>query len=53
MLAICYSAYQYAPGIGRALAELFMDGYYHSIDLTRFNFNRVVQQQPLIEKYIL
>ncbi len=31
----------HAPGCGRAIAELILDGAYQSIDLARFGWNRV------------
>lgn len=41
--------YQHAPGIGRAITELIIDGKFMSIDLTRFCFDRLITDQPLIE----
>ncbi|XP_068620931.1 FAD-dependent oxidoreductase domain-containing protein 1 [Battus philenor] len=40
---------QHAPGIGRAIAESIIDGNYSSIDLTRFGFDRILLNEPLIE----
>ncbi|CAH2066531.1 unnamed protein product, partial [Iphiclides podalirius] len=40
---------QHAPGIGRAIAEIVIDGHYTSIDLTRFGFDRLLIDEPLVE----
>ncbi|CAG5021462.1 unnamed protein product [Parnassius apollo] len=39
----------HAPGIGRGVAELIIDGRYSSIDLTRFGFDRLLVNEPLVE----
>ena len=43
----------HAPGIGRAFAELILDGGYQTIDLTRFGWQRVVENKPYRERGIL
>ncbi|XP_023940297.1 FAD-dependent oxidoreductase domain-containing protein 1 [Bicyclus anynana] len=40
---------QHSPGIGRAVAELVIDCHYNAIDLTRFGFDRLLTNEPLIE----
>lgn len=40
---------QQSPGVGRAVAELIVDGGYQSIDLRRFGFERILEQRPLRE----
>ncbi|XP_032529975.2 FAD-dependent oxidoreductase domain-containing protein 1-like [Danaus plexippus] len=40
---------QHSPGIGRAVAELIIEGQYTTIDLTRFGFDRLLMDEPLIE----
>ncbi|XP_047987213.1 FAD-dependent oxidoreductase domain-containing protein 1-like [Leguminivora glycinivorella] len=40
---------QHAPGIGRAIAELIVDGQYVSTDFTRLSFDRFLTDSPLIE----
>ncbi|XP_060805015.1 FAD-dependent oxidoreductase domain-containing protein 1 isoform X1 [Amyelois transitella] len=40
---------QHAPGIGRAITELIIDSHYTTIDLTRFSFDRIFINEPLIE----
>ncbi|KAL0894682.1 hypothetical protein ABMA27_013227 [Loxostege sticticalis] len=39
----------HAPGIGRAIAELIIDSHYTTIDLTRFGFDRLLVNQPIVE----
>jgi len=43
----------HAPGCGRAIAELILDGGYHRIDLTRFGWERVEKNQPYRERGII
>jgi len=43
----------HAPGIGRAFAELILDGGYRTIDLARFGWQRVVDNKPCRERGIL
>ncbi len=43
----------HAPGCGRAMAELVLEGRYVSIDLTRFGWQRVVDNKPLPERGII
>lgn len=43
----------HAPGCGRAIAELILDGGYQSIDLTPFGWQRVVDNKPYAEKGII
>ncbi|XP_063838810.1 FAD-dependent oxidoreductase domain-containing protein 1 [Ostrinia nubilalis] len=38
-----------APGIGRAIAELIIDSHYTTIDLTRFGFDRLLLNKPIME----
>ena len=38
---------QHAPAIGRALKELIVDGAYQTLDLTRFSYRRVLDNQPI------
>ena len=40
---------QHAAAIGRAVAELVIQGDYKSIDLRRFGFERVIKGQPVKE----
>ena len=39
-----------APAAGRALTELFYDDGYHTLDLSRLAFDRVLLSKPVVEK---
>lgn len=43
----------HAPGCGLAMTELLLDGRYETIDLTRFGWQRVVDNAPLHERGII
>lgn len=43
----------HAPGCGRAMAELLLDGGYQTIDLSRFGWQRVAENQPYRERGII
>lgn len=43
----------HAPGSGRAQAELILTGSYQTIDLTRFGWQRIVDNRPLRETGII
>jgi FAD-dependent oxidoreductase domain-containing protein 1 len=38
---------QHGPAVGRAVKEMILDGGFRSIDLSRFNYRRVVDNAPL------
>ena len=40
---------QQSPAVGRALSELIVDGAYRSLDLSRFGYERVLANEPIIE----
>lgn len=40
---------QQSPGVGRAVAELIAEGGYRSIDLSRFGFERIIENSPVRE----
>ncbi|MFM9943567.1 MAG: NAD(P)/FAD-dependent oxidoreductase [Hyphomicrobiaceae bacterium] len=40
---------QHSPGVGRAIAELVIHGRYVSIDVTRFGYQRIVDNKPILE----
>ncbi|XP_075046556.1 FAD-dependent oxidoreductase domain-containing protein 1-like isoform X8 [Mixophyes fleayi] len=44
---------QHAPAVGRAVAELLIDGYFKSLDLNAFGFHRFLFHQPLLESNIV
>jgi len=41
---------QHSPGVGRAVAELVIDGGYRSIDLSPLSFERVIAGRPPARK---
>jgi glycine/D-amino acid oxidase-like deaminating enzyme len=43
----------HAPGVGRAIAELVIDGGYRTIDLARLGCDRVARNEPYRERGIL
>jgi FAD-dependent oxidoreductase domain-containing protein 1 len=43
----------HAPGCGRAIAELILDGGYRTIDLSRFGWQRVEDNRPYRERGII
>jgi FAD-dependent oxidoreductase domain-containing protein 1 len=54
MLATGFSGHglQHAPGVGRAVAELVVDGTFQTIDLAPFSFDRVATNTPFKEQGI-
>jgi FAD-dependent oxidoreductase domain-containing protein 1 len=44
---------QQSPAAGRAIAELIVHGRYQTIDLTRFGYERIAQNQPLPEDNVI
>ena len=44
---------QQSPAMGRGTAELMVHGAYKSLDLSPFNFDRIAQNRPIIEKAII
>ncbi|MBI1779385.1 MAG: FAD-binding oxidoreductase [Proteobacteria bacterium] len=40
---------QQSPAVGRAISEWIIHGGWRSIDLSRFGYGRIAQQQPLLE----
>ena len=52
LLATGYSGHglQHTPAVGRALAELILDGGYQTIDLEPLSFQRVVDGKPYPER---
>ncbi|XP_026487398.2 FAD-dependent oxidoreductase domain-containing protein 1 [Vanessa tameamea] len=43
---------QHSPAIGRAVAELIIDCQFTTIDLSRFGFDRILIDEPLIESNV-
>ncbi|XP_068600616.1 FAD-dependent oxidoreductase domain-containing protein 1 [Brachionichthys hirsutus] len=44
---------QQAPAAGRAVAELILDGDFRSLDLSRFDFGRILNNEPMLERNIV
>ncbi len=44
---------QQSPAMGRATAEWLTYGEYRSLDLTPFNYARIPENRPIIEKAII
>jgi len=44
---------QQGPAVGRALAELVLDGKFSSIDLTRLGFERLLEDKKMLERNIV
>lgn len=44
---------QHAPAVGRAIAELLVEGAYSSLDLSPLSAQRLLRKQPLLEKNVI
>ena len=44
---------QQSPAMGRGTAEVMVHGTYKTLDLSPFNFERIAQNRPIIEKAII
>ncbi|XP_077402135.1 FAD-dependent oxidoreductase domain-containing protein 1 isoform X2 [Vanacampus margaritifer] len=44
---------QQSPAVGRAVAELILDGGFTTLDLSRLGFRRIAQQEPIVERNIV
>ena len=42
-----------SPAIGRAMAELILDGRFVTLDLSRMTYRRVIDDEPLHETAIV
>ena len=45
--------FQQSPAMGRGTAEWITHGEYRSLDLTPFNYERIVLNQPFVEKAVI
>lgn len=44
---------QHSPAVGRAVAELVLDGGFATLDLSRLGFRRIAEREPLLESNII
>ncbi|XP_063750469.1 FAD-dependent oxidoreductase domain-containing protein 1 isoform X2 [Eleginops maclovinus] len=44
---------QHSPAVGRAVAELIMEGDFTSLNLSNLGFRRILQQEPMLERNIV
>ncbi|XP_076607048.1 FAD-dependent oxidoreductase domain-containing protein 1 [Chaetodon auriga] len=44
---------QQSPAVGRAVAELILDGNFKTLDLSALGFGRIVAQEPMLERNIV
>lgn len=44
---------QQSPAVGRAVAELIVDGEFRTLDLTPFRFERIPANEPFIEEAVI
>lgn len=44
---------QQSPAVGRGLAELVVDGFYRSLDLSPLGYERILEGRPLREKNVV
>jgi len=45
--------FQQSPAMGRGISELITYGEYRSLDLSPFNYDRIVRNEPFIEKAVI
>ena len=44
---------QQGPAVGRAMAELILDGHFKTIDLSKFGLQRVIDKVKVLERNIV
>ncbi|XP_029030297.1 FAD-dependent oxidoreductase domain-containing protein 1 [Betta splendens] len=44
---------QHSPAVGRAVAELILDGNFTTLDLQEFGFTRILDKEPMLERNIV
>lgn len=44
---------QQSPAMGRGTAELLVHGAYRTLDLSPFNYDRIVRNEPFVEKAVI
>jgi len=45
--------FQQSPAVGRGISELITYGEYRTLDLTPFNYTRIAENRPFVEKAII
>ncbi|XP_056141022.1 FAD-dependent oxidoreductase domain-containing protein 1 [Lampris incognitus] len=44
---------QHSPAVGRAMAELILDGNFQTLDLSALSYKRILTQEPMLERNIV
>lgn len=44
---------QQSPAVGRAVAELILDGGFKTLDLNGLSFRRIMAEEPMLERNIV
>lgn len=44
---------QHSPAVGRAVAELILDGDFTTLDLSGLSFKRIMLQKPMLERNVV
>ena len=44
---------QHSPAVGRAVAELILDRGFKTLDLSGFDFRRILAEEPMLERNIV
>ncbi|KAM4620176.1 FAD-dependent oxidoreductase domain-containing protein 1 [Polymixia lowei] len=44
---------QHSPAVGRAVAELILEGNFKTLDLSALSFKRILSQEPMLERNIV
>ncbi len=44
---------QQSPAVGEAISEIILDGRSHTIDLQDLSFDRIINNQPVLERNVV